>query len=233
MIDACSLQGPRENNEDAFMAVAVCDGEMDVRFTHHGSADDYTDSTSLPDGIEILLVSDGMGGLNDGEQASYLTLMLLLDELQSSLEDRMDLSEVIRGAVSRTSEGLRDNCPGSGATLVGMITSGYVSWVFNVGDSRCVMRADLGTLSTKDHSYKGSSGLTSFIGVEGGPDVNITVVGGVTDAVLFSDGLYPLFDSVGMAILDSTDSAESLCERAIELGSKDNTTCVVVHRHLD
>ncbi len=230
MIDYCSLMGKRSQNQDALTVVTVSDGIMDVRMVHHDAPDDYTDSTDLPDGLEILLVADGIGGMEMGDQASFLTLTFFLENLQSGFQERMDMSEKIYETIQMVSADLRDNCPNSGSTLVGMMTMGRVSWVFNVGDSKCVLDTRGQHIRTEDHSPSQNCDtniITAYIGMEGTVPVNIIPVGDCGNAVLFTDGLNPMFRERGLSIADSPETAEELCGMSIDKGSTDNVTCII------
>ena len=198
MIEFCSLKGVRDTNQDALAVITAARGTMDVRMIHHDGRDDYTDSTDMPDGMEILLVTDGMGGLENGDQASFLTLNFFLESLQSEFRERIDMTDEIRRIVQRTSDDVRDNCPGSGSTL-----------------------------RSEDHSLGDGGIITAYIGMEGEVPVNVVPVVDCGNAILFSDGLNPVFEERGTDIADSNESAEFLCRLAIQKGSTDNVTCII------
>ena len=230
MIEYCSLKGLRENNQDALAVITVRDSNMEVRTVHHDEPDDYTDSTPLPEGTELLLVADGMGGLAEGDQASYLTLTFFLDNLQSGFEERIDMSGRIQEVIQRTSPDLRDNCPDSGSTLVGLMTVGRISWMFNVGDSKCLLDTHGRRVRSVDHSATqdcDSNIINAYIGMEGEVPANIVPIGDCGNAILFTDGLNPVFLERGLDLVDSKESAEFLCRQAIQKGSQDNVTCIV------
>ncbi len=227
MIEFCSLKGVRETNQDALAVITAAGGTMDVRMIHHDGRDDYTDSTDMPDGMEILLVADGMGGLENGDQASFLTLNFFLESVQSGFRERIDMTDEIRRIVQRTSDDVRDNCPGSGSTLVGMLTHGRMSWIFSVGDSKCIAKTSAGAVRSENHSLGDGGIITAYIGMEGDVPVNVVPVVDCGNAILFSDGLNPVFEERGTDIADSNESAEFLCRLAVQKGSTDNVTCII------
>ena len=230
MIEFCCLRGNRPDNQDALAVVTVKDGSMDVKMIHHDEEDFYTDSSVLPDGTELLLVADGMGGLRQGDQASFLTLTFFLERLQENFSERIDMTPQIAQAIQLSSEDLRRNCPDSGSTIVGVLTVGRVTWMFNVGDSKCIMDTGIGRMRSQDDSFDQENPtniITSFIGMEGEVPSHISVHGDCGNAILFSDGLNPVFGERGLDIVDSNESAEFLCRQAIQKGGDDNTTCII------
>ncbi len=230
MIDGCSLIGVREMNQDAFATATVEDGTMAIRFYNRGEEEHYSSGTALPDGTQILLVADGMGGLENGEQASFLTIDSVLDRLNSGFEEHADLTDEIIAMIEYASSEVTANCPGSGSTLVGMIKIGEIAWIFNVGDSKCIARSGERLFRSIDHSPDQScesSVVTSYMGMEEGLQINVDVVYRCDSALLFSDGLNPLFLESGFRLLDDPSDCRSMCQQAIDKGSTDNVTCVM------
>ena len=203
---------------------------MDVRLFHHDGRDDYTDSTALPDGAELLLLADGMGGLEAGDQASFLAINFFLESLQTDFRERIDMTGEIARAIQTASDDLRDNCPDAGSTLVGMLTVGSMTWAFNVGDSRCLMSTANGVVRTRTHSQGDGGVITAYMGMDETVPAEILPIPDCGNAILFSDGLNPLFDGMGDGILDSDESAEMLCMKAVDLGSEDNVSCIIRKR---
>lgn len=229
MIDGCSLVGCRDANQDAFATARVEDGTMLIRLYSHGEEENYSSETNLPDNSSVLLVADGMGGLENGEQASFLAIDSFLERLNSCFEERADLTDQITATIEYASSEVISNCPGSGTTLVGLINIGEVSWIFNVGDSKCIARSGERLFRSIDHSPDQSCQsniITSYVGMEEGLQINIDVVYRCDSALLFTDGLNPLFLEEGFHLLDDTSGCEPMCQKAIEKGSTDNVTCV-------
>ena len=119
-ISLCSNVGNRKNQEDC---IAV----------------------SLNDGYLLLLVSDGMGGMNYGELASYATARTIKDwfdfENRESLKylDKQNLEDVLNGLIYLISTHIPHY---SGSTLNMSIIGPNVTFVINVGDSRTYMVKD-------------------------------------------------------------------------------------------
>ena len=137
------------------------------------------------------------------------------------------MTDEIRRIVQRTSDDVRDNCPGSGSTLVGMLTHGRMSWIFSVGDSKCIAKTSAGAVRSENHSLGDGGIITAYIGMEGDVPVNVVPVVDCGNAILFSDGLNPVFEERGTDIADSNESAEFLCRLAVQKGSTDNVTCII------
>lgn len=230
MIDGCSIKGVRESNQDAFAIGVVHEGMMDIRLSSRGDEERFSDTTSLPEGCILILVADGMGGLSNGEQASFLTLNCFLEMINDVPIDTIDLTGKITDTVKRVSSDLRVYCPDSGSTIVGAIICGDVAWIFNVGDSKCIATDGSRIYRSEDHSPDqdcGSNYITAYMGMDGDFDVHIDLLYGFSSILLFSDGLNPLFIKEGFTVFDSVYTCDEMCQRSLDLGSTDNITCVM------
>jgi len=230
-IDAFSIKGVRENNQDAYM-VGVSDGEMlSISLFHHGKLEQFELDTALPAGAEIALVADGMGGLANGEQASYLTSMKFIDFLEDYFDPIDDISEILEVAIKELSSNVAAGAPEAGSTIVGVLLLQDGCWMFNVGDSKCILFTGEEIIRSKDHTFgeeMRSSIITDYIGMEGTPDVHVVTLPVPKCGILFSDGLNPAFTKYGEQICETQMTAESLVNEAVSLGSDDNVTCILL-----
>lgn len=114
-----------------------------------------------PDGKTLLLVCDGMGGVNGGAVASDTACEAFLFNLHLALskadipEDAVLLSEAASYANISVYDRARTDkdCEGMGTTLVAALVTGDECSIVNVGDSRAYLLRD-GECSqiTRDHS---------------------------------------------------------------------------------
>jgi serine/threonine protein phosphatase PrpC len=159
----------RANNEDAFV---IADLDAGVAVGSHAPP------TAPPSGAKpmergdhgmfrkcivgdqglLLAVSDGMGGAEAGEIASFLVVESLRRDLESAPRDRPTAS-LIREAVERANHavwGEAEASPqrsGMGATLTAVLVRGDRVYIAGVGDSRCyVIRGKQIFQVTRDQS---------------------------------------------------------------------------------
>ena len=136
----CAMDlGPRENQEDCIFVKGTVVQEKK-----------YEDNRDFPSNdIELMAVSDGMGGLAAGERASRFVCEGLAQFSGDSgqIEGTRDNLEKIQEAMTLD---LNEEC---GATVAGMVISPSGIQVFNLGDSR-VYRVSSGKLDciSYDHS---------------------------------------------------------------------------------
>lgn len=113
----------------------------------------------------LLMLADGMGGHQDGEVASSLSLRAAAHHLISQIylpylegsshdADRPSLNEIVRDAVSKANQLVTQNLPGSGCTLTCGVILGNRIYIGHVGDSRAYLLRQNEPLKhlTKDHS---------------------------------------------------------------------------------
>ncbi len=118
--------------------------------------------TVLPNGVEFLVLCDGMGGHRGGNVASELAVRsfyeLLSDRLTEHLRPK-DLKSILTGVISRVSRIIAQTASespdlsGMGSTVVLAVRCGKKMCIAHVGDSRGYLFRK-GTLIrlTKDHS---------------------------------------------------------------------------------
>lgn len=148
----CSDMGvKRKNNEDAF-GVTVVGRPWDCSVTSRNE--------SLAEPGVMLAVSDGVGGSNAGEVASWLAVETLHGLLNDKPE-KNDGVDHLRAAVVATDAAIRSSAQapgrsGMGATLSALWLRGENAYIGHVGDSR-IYRWRAGTMTqlTRDHSPVG------------------------------------------------------------------------------
>lgn len=145
----------RGNNEDAL--------SLGGYFLRDDSAQ-LTVSTP-EDGFFYLLVSDGMGGHERGEEASEYTLTQLQERFSAHEITQENFDEDLREAVAAISRTLNDRAYAQGqehpmgCTLTGVVWHYGKTWLVNAGDSRTYRFRDgfLRQLTT-DETERGISG---------------------------------------------------------------------------
>jgi len=228
----------RENNEDC-----ICIGYWASQETME-SARCFQHPLDLP---FACVVADGMGGHNDGEQASLLVARSLARRLPAMGPEKITGSVRAVNAELYAHVGENPSLAGMGSTAVGLAVHGASLAIFNVGDSRGYRIEDrnLVQLSVDDSFVKNwrpgstfarSSMLTqcfggrpTFTDIEPHLHVEPCVPG--STYLLCSDGLYEtlaeekLLDLIGA---DLQSSAEALLRAALEQHAKDNVTIALV-----
>ena len=236
-IDALCQKGlVRENNEDA---LAV--GGLFLR----------DDATSLnvetsPDGFFYLLVSDGMGGHENGEEASEFALAEIKEQFALHQIQPESFEDDIRQAVHYISFKLnraaadRGQVHPMGCTLTGVVWHYGKIWLINAGDSRSYrFRGGMLRQLTTDETERGITGdpeaskyLLNCLG--GGCDgrLNVEDMDGKLiegDILLIcSDGLCDMVpdEQIEAALASGADAAE-LYRMACEGGGVDNTSIII------
>jgi protein phosphatase len=224
-IGYCTDPGPREKNQDAVLKI------------------------SLPGEGWLVAVADGMGGLEAGEVASRLAVDVL--------EQRTTAGSALGQAVMSANAALHQRAGGEpmGTTLVAAVTERGGVRVANVGDSRAYYIDFLGiTQITSDHTVAAEA---AQIASAGGEEVASTLWGGTLtralgmDAtvevdefgplslgegswlILCSDGVYKVMSDADIEACvgeggEAKEVAERLVALALERGTQDNATAVVV-----
>jgi protein phosphatase len=230
-----SEKGKRDNNEDAFLAEKIGD-------------------------YWLFAVADGLGGHMAGERASAIALKILHDEVEKGITDpKARLEEIaltIHGEIQRQAETNR-NYFGMATTLVAaLVNEKERAYVMNIGDSRAYLIGDI-IRHTKDQSVVESFIELGEITREearchplrnmilqalGDPDSNILPDFHEADIsngfiLLSSDGLHDHVDkeAIGQIVRsyqeDLSLACDTLIEKALECGSDDNITVVILHEH--
>jgi PPM family protein phosphatase len=236
----CSDAGPsRDHNEDFAGA--------------HAGTDEAPDAHP-----PIFVVADGLGGHDAGEVASRVAVDAVMTSWAAAKGDPAKAlraaARIANTAV--VDEGITSGHPGMGTTLTALTVTGAELFIAHIGDSRVYRhRGDSCVQLTTDHSRVGEmvrmklitaeqaarhparSQLTRSLGA--GLVVQIDLVRDRVEVgdtfILCTDGLW---DEVGNAEIASLfaadrqtsrlDAADRLVALAIERGSADNVTAVVV-----
>lgn len=222
-----SHSGPRETNEDTVLCI------------------------ELEDGRWLVGVADGMGGLENGEEASRTALGTLYKALNQG-------HDLVRGARMANEAVIRE-CEGEerGTTLVAALLSGTTAEVVNVGDSRAYHFDPLGLVQvTRDHTMGSeaekegaftaaevaaspwSNALARYLGAE--KDVEVDYFGPFEIEkggwlLLCSDGLHGVFptDELENELGPETDpeaAAERLIQQALAREADDNISVALAYR---
>jgi len=192
------------------------------------------------------VVADGMGGHNDGDQASLLVAKNLARRLSVMGPDKAATAARAVNAEFYQHVGEHPELAGMGSTVVGLSAQGGRVAIFNVGDSRAY-RLDGGKLvqlSTDDSpvpNWKPGDGprstmlLQCFGGREVFTDIEPHVHAEAAQAgavyLLCCDGLYETLPEERMAALIGADlaaSCQALLLAALEAKARDNVTIALV-----
>lgn len=236
-IDALCQKGlVRDNNEDALSVGGIILRDNVTNFTVDISED----------GFFYLLVSDGMGGHEDGEEASEFTLNELKEKFEqkqigaNSFEDDMrKITNTISTQLNQMAAEKGQQLP-MGCTLTGIVWHYGKIWLVNAGDSR-TYRYRNGMLRqlTIDETERGITGdpnaeiyLLNCIGA--GQEGRLTIIDMegklLEDDILLicSDGLTDMVtDEQLEEALEEGNTAADLYRLACEGGGVDNVSVIL------
>ena len=236
-IDALCQKGlVRDNNEDALSVGGIILRNNVTNFTVDISED----------GFFYLLVSDGMGGHEDGEEASEFTLNELKEKFEQkqigakSFEDDMrKMTNTISTQLNQMAAEKGQQLP-MGCTLTGIVWHYGKIWLVNAGDSR-TYRYRNGMLRqlTIDETERGITGdpnaeiyLLNCIGA--GQEGRLTIIDMegklLKDDILLicSDGLTDMVtDEQLEEALEEGNTAADLYRLACEGGGVDNVSVIL------
>ena len=223
-----SQTGPRERNED--FAGAVFGWELPI-----------------PRRDVVAAIADGIGGNKGGRVAAETAVRGFLDgfcDLPETIEVRRAAATVINALNGWiNSQGRRDpKLTGMGCTFTALVLRGRIAHVLHVGDTRAYrLGGDRLTLLTTDHVREGGPGsdranvLTRALGVETEVrlDYSSQPVALHDRFLLCSDGVHGTLTPEAIADIlrersASDDSARALVAAALDAGSTDNCTALVV-----
>ena len=221
-----SETGPRQRNED--FGGAVFGWEL-----------------PKPRGDVVAAIADGIGGAKGGRIAAETAVRGFLDgfcDLPETMEVRRAAARVLN-SLNRWiySEGHRNaEAAGMGCTFTALVLRGRIAHVLHVGDSRAYrLRGDRLTCLTTDHVREDGAGrsniLSRAIGVE--TEVRLDYAAqpvALHDRFLLcSDGVHGFLPPEAIAEVlrgrsASDDSARALVAAALDAGSTDNCTALVL-----
>jgi serine/threonine protein phosphatase PrpC len=221
-----SETGPRERNED--FAGAVFGWEL-----------------PQPRHDVVAAIADGIGGAKGGRIAAETAVRGFLDgfcDLPETMEVRRAAADVVtalNGWINAL--GKRDaNLAGMGCTFTALVLRGRIAHILHVGDTRAYrLGGDRLSCLTVDHVREDGSGrsniLTRALGVE--TEVRLDYVTQPLTRhdrfLLCSDGVYGTLaaDTIADILRErraSDDSARALVAAALDAGSADNCTALVI-----
>src|ERR1700730_8084033 len=225
-VGVASEGGPRQGNED--FAGAVLGPELPE-----------------PRRDMVAAISDGIGSTKGGRQAAEIAVRGFLDgfcDLPETREVRRAAATVLdalNGWIH--SQGQRDpGLIGMGCTFTALVLRGRVAHVLHVGDTRAYrLSRDRLTCLTTDHVRTGGTGrsniLTRALGVETEVRLDYTSqpVAQHDRFLLCSDGVHGILAAEAIAELmrervSPEDTGRALVGAALEVGSADNCTALVL-----
>src|SRR6266481_1224273 len=221
-----SETGPRKRNED--FAGAVFGPEL-----------------PKPRRDVVAAISDGIGSSKGGREAAEIAVRGFLDgfcDLPETMEVRRAAAIVLNALNGWIhSQGQRDPAlMGMGSTFTALVLRGRLAHVLHVGDTRAYrFSRDRLTLLTEDHIRQDGTGRSSTLaralGVETEVRLDYTsqVVAQHDRFLLCSDGVHAFLPAEAIADIlrervSSEDTARALVAAALDAGSTDNSTALVL-----
>jgi serine/threonine protein phosphatase PrpC len=221
-----SETGPRERNED--FAGAVFGYEL-----------------PKPRRDVVAAIADGIGGAKGGRIAAETAVRGFLDgfcDLPETMEVRRAAASVINALNGWIySQSRRDpKLGGMGCTFTSVVLRGRIAHVLHVGDSRAYrLRGDRLTLLTTDHVREGGNGRSNILNRALGVETEVRLDYAAQPVALHdrfllcSDGVHAYLTPDGIADIlrvrsASDDSARALVAAALDAGSTDNCTALVL-----
>jgi serine/threonine protein phosphatase PrpC len=221
-----SETGPRERNED--FAGAVFGPEL-----------------PQPRGDIVAAIADGVGGAKGGRVAAEMAVRGFLDgfcDLPETMEVRRAGARILNSLNNWIyAQGQRDaKLAGMGCTFTALVLRGRVAHVLHVGDTRVYrLRSDRLTCLTIDHVREGSAERSNVltralgVGTEVALDYTTQPLARHDRFVLCSDGVHAFLPADAIADIlrersASEVSAQALVKAALQAGSTDNCTALVV-----
>jgi serine/threonine protein phosphatase PrpC len=221
-----SETGPRERNED--FAGAVFGSEL-----------------PQPRGDVVAAIADGVGGAKGGRVAAEMAVRGFLDgfcDLPETMEVRRAGARILNSLNSWLyAQGQRDGkLAGMGCTFTALVLRGRVAHVLHVGDTRIYrLRGDRLTCLTIDHVREGSTERSNVltralgVGTEVPLDYTTQPLARHDRFLLCSDGVHAFLPPEAIAdVLRERSAAEvsarALVKAALQSGSTDNCTALVV-----
>lgn len=232
----CHVGMVRENNEDAVSVGGLILRDNSTALT----------VTTPEDGWFYLLVSDGMGGHERGEEASECTLSRIRDAFEQGIMVPETFEDSIRKVVADTSAALNRRAFETGqthpmgCTLTGVIWLGGHIYLINAGDSRTYrFREGILRQLTTDETERGITGdpsaskyLLNCIG--GGCEGRLTIIsldGKILEGdiiLVCSDGLTDMVPEETIeTALDGGSGASDLLRMACAAGGVDNISIIL------
>src|SRR5579863_7516996 len=221
-----SETGPRERNED--FAGAVFGWEL-----------------PKPRRDVVAAIADGIGGAKGGRVAAETAVRGFLDgfcDLPETMEVRRAAATVISSLNGWINSQGRKNpeLAGMGCTLTALVLRGRVAHVLHVGDTRAYrLRGDRLACLTIDHVREDATGRSNILNRALGVETEVRLDYATQPVALHdrfllcSDGVYGTLAPDAIAEIlrgrsASDDSARALVAAALDAGSTDNSTALVL-----
>src|SRR5947207_5438065 len=221
-----SETGPREQNED--FAGAVFGFELPE-----------------PRRDIVAAIADGIGGAKGGRVAAETAVRGFLDgfcDLPETMEVRRAAARILNALNGWIhSQGQRDpKLAGMGCTFTALVLRGRVAHVLHVGDTRAYrLRSDRLTCLTSDHVREDGTGRSSVLYRALGVETELRLDYAAQPMarhdrfLLCSDGVHGFLTDEAIADIlrerfASEDSASALVAAALQSGSTDNCTALVL-----
>ncbi|MGA2289555.1 protein kinase domain-containing protein [Bradyrhizobium sp.] len=221
-----SEKGPRQRNED--FAGAVFGPELPV-----------------PRRDVIAAISDGIGSTGGGREAAEIAVRGFLDgfcDLPETIEVRRAAATVLNALNGWIhSQGQRNpELKGMGCTFTALVLRGRVAHVLHVGDTRAYrLSRDRLTCLTIDHVRQGGTGRSNILNRALGVETEVRLdyasqpVAQHDRFLLCSDGVHGYVTDETIAEIlrervSSDDTARALVGAALQSGSSDNCTAMVL-----
>ena len=144
--------GVREENQD-YLGVMIIN-EKNINIFLPGGETVETPNENYSEEIVIGVISDGVGGLPNGEVASNFVIRDFFRELSENNLNRKSLMNIIEFSILTADQNLKKIHPGSGATIVVFCIIGENLFVTHAGDSRAYVKKENGHIwRTIDHAF--------------------------------------------------------------------------------
>ncbi len=221
-----SETGPRERNEDfagAVFGVELPEPRRDV----------------------VAAIADGIGGAKGGRVAAETAVRGFLDgfcDLPETMEVRRAAAKVLdalNGWIHAQGH-LDPKLAGMGCTFTALVLRGRVAHVLHVGDTRAYrLRRDRLACLTTDHVRESGAGRSGILSRALGVETEVRLDYGAQPVALHdrfllcSDGVHAFLTDESIADIlrersASGDSARAVVAAALQSGSTDNTTALVL-----
>jgi serine/threonine protein phosphatase PrpC len=193
----------------------------------------------------VAAIADGIGGAKNGRVAAETAVRGFLDgfcDLPETMEVRR-ASATVLNSLNRWiySLGKRDaESAGMGCTFTALVLRGRVAHIVHVGDTRAYrLRGDRLALLTVDHVREEGAGRSNILNRAIGVETEVRLDYGTQPLarhdrfLLCSDGVHGVLSAETMTDIlrersGSDDSARALVAAALDAGSSDNCTAMVI-----
>ena len=228
IVDAHSKCGAnRETNEDC-VGVGSWISSQQIK-------DKFTGNFMLSEGPQLFLIADGIGGHDNGEVASRLAVQSISTTFLK--ESNFQINSVISEVHTKLTIDGRHSARPMGTTIVGLILDKSEATFFNIGDSKGyqIINTSIQQVTSDDRSNpRNRNMINNCLG--GGlslpkPNIFKRSFNDERGFLLASDGITNWLkeeDIYNIIKKKHEGSSERLCEKAIESGSGDDVSAIVI-----